>query len=194
MLAAIIAEVGPCRIALRPEHFPALARAIIFQQLAGRAAQAIHDRFVALYPEGAFPTPARVMATTDALMRTAGLSAKKALYLKDLAHHVENRLLNFHLFSAMKDEEIIADLIRVKGIGRWTAEMFLMFNLGRPDVLPVDDLGFQSAVMKAYRLRKRPDAKRLRQIAERWKPYRSAAVWYMWQSTRIIPPTARLER
>jgi DNA-3-methyladenine glycosylase II len=132
VLASIIAEVGPCRIASRPERFPALARAIIFQQLAGRAAQAIHNRVVALYPGKSFPTPAELLATPDELLRRAGLSAKKILYLKDLARHLQEGLLNFHCFPRMDDEEIIADLTRVKGIGRWTAEMFLMFNLGRP--------------------------------------------------------------
>jgi len=190
VLATIIAKVGQCRIANRPERFSALARAIIFQQLAGAAAQAIHNRVVALYPGRPFPTPAQLLATPDEVLRKAGLSAKKALYLKDLARHIEEDLLNFHRFAKMDDEEIIADLTRVNGIGRWTAEMFLMFNLGRPDVLPVGDLGFRNAVMRAYRMRKPPKPGQLVKIAESWRPYRSAAVWYFWQSSNIIVPAA----
>ncbi len=194
VLAAIIAEVGPCRIASRPERFPALARAIIFQQLAGRAAQAIHDRVVALYPGKPFPTPEQILATPDELLRKAGLSAKKALYIKDLARHVQDGLLNFHRFPKMEDEEIIDHLTQVKGIGRWTAEMFLMFNLGRPDILPVGDLGFRNAVKRAYRMRKHPKPKQIEKLAENWRPYRSAAVWYFWQSSDIILPEAQKNR
>ena len=190
VLATIIAKVGACRIAYRPERFAALARAIIFQQLAGAAAQAIHNRVVGLYPGRPFPTPAQILATPDEILRKAGLSAKKALYLKDLARHIEEDLLNFHRFGKMDDEEIITDLTRVNGIGRWTAEMFLMFNLGRPDVLPVGDLGFRNAVMRAYKLRQPPKPKHLVKIAENWRPYRSAAVWYLWQSSDIIVPAA----
>src|SRR5208282_3530203 len=102
--------------------------------------QTIHDRVVALYPGRTFPTPAQILATPDNLLRKAGLSGQKARYIKDLARHVEEGLLNFHRFAKMEDEEVIADLTRVKGNGRWTAEMFLMFNLGRPDVMPVGDL------------------------------------------------------
>jgi len=190
VLATIIARVGPCRIANRPERFAALARAIIFQQLAGAAAQAIHNRVVGLYPGRPFPSPAQILATPDEILRKAGLSAKKALYLKDLARHVEDDLLSFHRFATMDDEEIITDLTRVNGIGRWTAEMFLMFNLGRPDILPVGDLGFRNAVMRAYKMRKPPKPKHLVKIAESWRPYRSAAVWYLWQSSDIIVPAA----
>ena len=190
VLATIIAKVGPCRIANRPERFAALARAIIFQQLAGAAAQAIHNRVVELYPGKPFPTPAQILATPGEVLRKAGLSAKKALYLKDLARHVEDDLLNFHRFGNMDDEAIIADLTRVNGIGRWTAEMFLMFNLGRSDVLPVGDLGFRNAVMRAYKMRKPPKPKHLVKIAESWRPFRSAAVWYLWQSSDIILPAA----
>jgi DNA-3-methyladenine glycosylase II len=189
VMARIIAEVGPCRIALRRERFPALARAIIFQQLAGAAAHAIHNRFVAMYPGSAFPTPAQVLATPDAKMRAVGLSAKKAIYIKDLARHIADGLLNFHRFARMNDDEIIADLTRVHGIGRWTAEMFLMFNLGRPDVLPVDDLGVRNAIVRAYRIRKAPTPKRLRVFGQRWSPYRTVAAWYLWQSLDITLPT-----
>lgn len=189
VMARIIAEVGPCRIALRRERFAALARAIIFQQLAGAAARAIHDRFVALYPGRGFPTAPQVLATPDAKLRSVGLSTKKALYIKDLARHIDEGLLNFHRFARMSDDEIIVDLTRVHGIGRWTAEMFLMFNLGRPDVLPVDDLGVRNAIVRAYGMRKAPTPARLREFGVRWSPYRTVAAWYLWRSLDIVLPT-----
>jgi len=190
VLAQVIEAVGPIEIALRRERFAALSRAIIFQQLAGAAARTIHDRFVALFPGRRFPTPRQVLDATPEDLRRVGLSRQKILYLKDLATHVDSRILNFHRFHLMDDEEIILDLTRVLGIGRWTAEMFLMFNLGRPDVLPVDDLGVRNAVRRLYRMRKMPDAKRLSALAERWRPYRSAASWYLWRSGEIVTPGA----
>ncbi len=186
VLARIIAQVGPLEMAHRRERFQSLVRAIIFQQLAGRAALAIYQRFVRIIGGGRFPTPAQVLAASDEDMRRAGLSRGKMAYIRDLAGHVRDGQLNFRRFARMDDEEIIAELVRVRGIGRWTAEMFLMFNLRRPDVLPVDDLGFRNAVAKAYGLGQPPTAKELKSIGERWRPYRSAAVWYFWQSTRRI--------
>jgi len=188
VLAQIIAEVGALGIQPRRERFQALARTIILQQLAGAAANAIYGRFVGLFPGVEFPSPEQVMAKTDSELRSVGLSEKKALYIKDLAAHVRDRKLNFHRFHRMTDEEIIADLTRVKGIGKWTAEIFLMFNLGRPDVMPADDLGVQNAVMRHYRMRQRPNRKRLLKHAERWRPYRTAAAWYLWRSLDIVLP------
>jgi DNA-3-methyladenine glycosylase II len=188
VLARIIGEVGPLRISLRRERFQALVRAILFQQLAGHAAQSIYERFVGLFPAGRFPSPRQVLDMPPERLLAAGLSRAKAAYVRDLAEHVARGALDFRRFARMDDEEIIQELTRVRGIGRWTAEMFLMFNLGRPDVLPVDDLGFRNAVRKAYGMRERPGAHELRQMAERWRPYRSAAVWYLWQSLRITLP------
>ena len=190
VMARIIDQVGPLGITRRPERFPALVRAIIFQQLAGRAAQTILDRFVAAVGEGGFPKPAQVLAASDATMRAAGLSRGKMSYLRDLAEHVRDGKLNFHRFARMDDEAIIADLTRVHGIGRWTAEMFLMFNLCSPDVLPVDDLGMRNAATRAYAPQEPVNAKALRELGERWRPYRSAAAWYLWQSLRIVTPDA----
>ncbi len=189
VMAQIIGQAGPFRIRVNRRRFQALTRAIIFQQLAGHAATAIYLRFVALFPGRSFPTPAQVLALSDDELRRAGLSRQKALYLRDLAAHVANKSLNFHRFAAMSDDEVIAELTRVKGIGRWTAEMFLMFNLGRPDVLPLDDLGLRIAARQAYRLTALPSKRELEQIGERWRPYRSVASWYLWQSTRIVLPT-----
>ena len=191
VLARIISQVGPLEMAYRRERFQSLARAIIFQQLAGRAALAIYERFIKIIGRGRFPTPAQVIAAPDEDMRRAGLSRGKMAYIRDLARHVRDGSLNFRRFARMEDEEIIADLVRVRGIGRWTAEMFLMFNLRRPDVLPVADLGFRSAVAKAYGLSQLPAAKELKLMGERWRPYRSAAVWYFWQSTRLITTDAQ---
>ena len=134
------------------------------------------------------PSPEQVIAKTDAELRSVGLSEKKALYIKDLAAHVRDGKLNFHRFHRMTDEEIVAHLTQVKGIGKWTAEIFLMFNLGRPDVMPADDLGVQNAVKRHYRMRQRPNRKRLLKHAERWRPYRTAAAWYLWRSLDIVLP------
>ena len=188
VLGDVIDRVGPYLIPRRPERFRALVRAIIFQQLAGRAAQTIHDRFVKAVGGNRFPTPALVLAATDETLRAAGLSRGKMAYIRDLAAHVRDRSLNFHRFSGMDDDAIIADLTRVRGIGRWTAEMFLMFNLHRPDVFPVDDLGVRNAVARLYAMTQPPPPKDLREFGERWRPYRSVAAWYLWQSMTLVTP------
>jgi DNA-3-methyladenine glycosylase II len=192
VMARIIARVGPLQISRRPERFQALVRAIIFQQLAGAAALTIFNRFVAAVGGKRFPTPAQVIAASDDVMRGAGLSRGKLSYLRDLAIHVNDRKLNFHRFPRMDDEEIIVELTRVRGIGRWTAEMFLMFNLGRPDVLAVDDLGLRNAATKEYSFTLPITAKELRELGERWRPYRTAAAWYLWQSMRVVTPDAEV--
>jgi DNA-3-methyladenine glycosylase II len=187
-MARIVDQVGPLRIARRRERFAALARAMIFQQLAGAAASAILKRFIEQIGNGKFPTPEIVLKASAAKMRRAGISKQKNLYLKDLARHIVDGELNFHKFARMSDEEIIEHLTRVKGIGRWTAEMFLMFNLGRPDVCPADDLGLRNAITKAYGLNAHLKPKDLREFGERWRPYRSAATWYLWRSLNIKLP------
>lgn len=188
VLGDVIDRVGPYAIARRPERFHSLVRAIIFQQLAGRAAQTIFDRFVKAVGGKRFPTPALLLSASDQVLRSAGLSRGKMSYIRDLATHVNNRTLNFHRHARMTDDEIIADLTRVRGIGRWTAEMFLMFNLHRPDVLPVDDLGVRNAVGRLYKMNPAPTAKALREFGERWRPYRSVASWYLWRSYDLITP------
>ncbi|HEV2169939.1 MAG TPA: DNA-3-methyladenine glycosylase [Candidatus Binatus sp.] len=193
ILARIIAKVGPLEITPRRERFQALARAIIFQQLAGAAASAIYGRFVGLFPGVEFPSPEQVLDKTVAELRAVGLSEKKALYIRDLAEHIRDGKLNFHQFHAMTDEEIVEHLTMVKGIGKWTAEMFLMFNLGRPDVMPADDLGVQNAIKRHYRMCQRPNRKRLLKHAERWRPYRTAAAWYLWRSLEIVLPDAEVK-
>jgi DNA-3-methyladenine glycosylase II len=188
VLGDVIDRVGPYLIPRRPERFQALVRAIVFQQLAGRAAQTIYDRFVKAVGGNRFPTPALVLAATDETLRAAGLSRGKMAYIRDLAAHVRDRTLNFHRFAAMDDDAIVIDLTRVRGIGRWTAEMFLMFNLHRPDVFPVDDLGVRNAVARLYAMTQPPPPKELREFGERWRPYRSVAAWYLWQSMTLVTP------
>jgi DNA-3-methyladenine glycosylase II len=185
ILAALIRQHGPCGIAdaVRADHFSALVRAIIFQQLSTKAASTIHDRLVALLP-GRLPTPAALAGLTDDQFRAVGVSRQKAMYLRDLCEKVVRGdvSLDEAEIAALDDEAVILALSRVKGIGRWTAEMFLMFRLHRPDVLPVGDLGIVTAVQRVYGLRKRPTPDRLRRLAEPWKPYRSIACWYLWRS------------
>ncbi|MFA5161006.1 MAG: DNA-3-methyladenine glycosylase [Elusimicrobiales bacterium] len=183
-LAAIIRRVGPCGLPSKPAgggYFEALAESIIYQQLNGKAAATIFERFKGVYG-GRFPAPGRILRTPDARLRGAGLSKQKLAYIKDLSAKTAAGLLDFGSLAALPDEEVIRALSQVKGIGRWTAEMFLIFTLARPDVLPAGDYGFRTAVMKAYRLRKLPDAARLEKLSHCWRPYRSTAVWYLWQS------------
>jgi DNA-3-methyladenine glycosylase II len=167
--------------ALRVDHFSALVRAIIFQQLSTKAASTIHTRLLALLPEGKVTAPA-LAALTEEQFRSVGVSRQKALYLRDLSERLVSGALSLDGVEHLDDEAVIAALTTVKGIGRWTAEMFLMFRLHRPDVLPVGDLGIVTAVQRAYGLRKRPTAERLRKLGDAWKPYRSVACWYLWRS------------
>ena len=189
-LREVIERVGPCRFALRTEgaHFDHLARAIVYQQLAGKAAAAIHGRLLGLYGDRP-PTPAELLGTPAARLRRAGLSRQKLAYLKDLARHVHRGALPLGDLSELPDEAIIEAVTAVKGIGVWTAQMFLMFRLGRPDVLPVLDFGIRNAVRLAYGLRKMPKAAQLERIAAPWRPYRTVACWYLWRSLDVRTPS-----
>ena len=193
-MAALIRAHGPCGLAdaLRVDHLSALVRAIIFQQLSTKAASTIHGRFVGLLPDGRI-TAAALTAVTDEQFRSVGVSRQKALYLRDLAEKVNSGTVTLDNLEDLEDEAVITALTAVKGIGRWTAEMFLMFRLHRPDVLPVGDLGIVTAVQKAYGLRKRPTPDRLRKLGDAWKPYRSIACWYLWRSldNEPSPSTAK---
>ena len=155
------------------------------QQLSTKAAASIAARFEALY--GRFPSPAMVSQTSDGRLRAVGLSGQKIGYLRDLCRRIEDGSLSLDVLDSMTDDEVVTVLTEVKGIGRWTAEMFLMFRLHRPDVLPVGDLGIVKAVQKAYRLRSVPTADRLTRIGEAWRPYRSVACWYLWASLETPP-------
>ena len=173
---------GKCGLA-EAQHgdpFGALMKAIVSQQLSTKAAHTIFTRLVALFD--GVPTPRALAVLTDAQLRGVGLSGQKLRYMRDLGGKVQDGSLPLPALEAMTDEDVVVALTQVKGIGRWTAEMFLMFRLHRPDVLPVDDLGIVKAVQKAYGLRKTPSADRLNRIGDAWRPYRSVACWYLWRS------------
>ena len=185
-LGRIIKRVGPCRLhAFAPrDPFEALCMSIASQQLSTKAADTIFRRFCDLFPNRK-PTPDVVMTLTDEEIRAVGFSRPKAAFIKDLAAHVLDGRLDLKKLKQHPDDEVMRQLVAVKGIGRWTAEIFLMFRLGRPDIFPADDLGLMNAVQRVYGLRKRPDAKRLRKMCEAWKPHRSVAAWYLWQSLTL---------
>jgi DNA-3-methyladenine glycosylase II len=183
-LNVIIKRVGPCELhAYAPKDpFETLCMSIASQQLSTKAAATIFGRFKDLFPPDRKPTPDRVMTLTDDQIRATGFSRPKVTFIKDLAGRVLDGRLDLPKLKRHSDDEVMEQLIAVKGIGRWTAEIFLMFRLGRPDILPADDLGLMNAVHRAYGLRQRPDAKTLRRMGEAWRPYRSVASWYLWQS------------
>jgi len=183
VLRAIIERVGPCRMEFGPAEFCSLAEAIVYQQLNGKAAVTIFKRFAVLAGEPL--TPEGILKLTDAQLRSVGLSKQKSAYLKDLAAKTASGLLNFSCLPKLSDKEVIKHLTQVKGIGVWTAHMFLMFSLRRPNVLPTGDYGVQVAVKKHYKKRKLPKPKDMEKIARAWEPYRSVACWYMWRSLDI---------
>lgn len=162
------------------DAFVSLAKSIVYQQLSGKAAGTIWGRFVALYPKG-IPTPKAVIKTPLPKLRKVGLSGQKASYIKDLAKKFINGTINSKLFATMTDEEIREHVITVKGIGRWTADMFLMFTLNRPDVLPTGDLGIQKGFKKLFNLRSLPSPTHMERLALPWAPYRTVASWYLWR-------------
>jgi DNA-3-methyladenine glycosylase II len=162
-------------------HYDALVRAIVYQQLSGKAAGTIHRRFCELYPNKR-PRAHLVLATSDEALRGAGLSRQKIAYLRDLSARVVDGSLPLAHLGRLPDDAIIEHLIRVKGIGRWTVQMFLMFRLGRPDVLPELDLGIQNAMQRAYGLKKRPKPKDVIRLGTKWRPHATTACWYMWRS------------
>ena len=182
VLGALIRKHGACGLASaqRSDHFSALVRAITGQQLSTKAAATIYGRLVALMPDGV--THEALAAVSDDQLRAVGMSRQKGAYFRDLCDKVASGALPLHSLEAMSDDDVIAALTQVKGIGRWSAEMFLMFRLHRPDVLPVGDLGIVNAVKNVYRLRKKPTADRIHKIGEAWRPYRSVASWYLWRS------------
>ncbi len=183
-LKKIMAAVGPCKLQPAPDHFFILARSIISQQISTKAAVSIAGRLIVALGKNKL-TPKGILGLSDEQMRMAGLSAAKVRYMRDLAEKVESRALRLHSLRRMEDEEIIEQLIQVKGIGRWTAEMFLMFSLGRPDVLPIDDLGFRAAIKRYYQFEEMPKKQEMIDIGERWRPYRSIATWYLWRSLAL---------
>jgi len=183
VLCSIIERVGPCRLEFSPAEFSSLAEAIVYQQLNGKAAVTIFERFAAL--AGKPLTTEGILKLSDAQLRSVGLSKQKSAYLKDLAAKTAAGVLDFSRLHELPDDEVIKHLTQVKGIGVWTAHMFLMFSLRRPDVLPTGDYGIQMAIKKHYRKRKLPKPDVMAKIAKRWSPYRSVACWYLWRSLDI---------
>jgi DNA-3-methyladenine glycosylase II len=183
ILASIIARVGPCKMAYREPSFEMLARAIVFQQLSTKAATTIYSRLEQA-ASGAL-TPESIQNLSVGEMRRAGLSRQKLGYIRDLAEHALSGKVDFALLPAMSDDEVIESLTDIKGVGVWTAHMFLLFSLRRPNVLPIGDLGVRMAIQKAYRKRKMPTPKQVEQIAKGWHPYCSYAAWYLWRSLEL---------
>jgi DNA-3-methyladenine glycosylase II len=183
VMAKIIADIGPCRYEVKNfgTHFDALCRSIIYQQLSTKAAGTIHGRFLDLFPAQRL-SPDALLALPEETLRGVGLSRQKLNYLRDLASKVHAGELPLDHLDTLPDQEIIDYLVQVKGIGVWTAQMFLMFRLGRLDVLPDLDLGIRNAIRKAYRVRGVPNAKRIAKIGAPWRPYASVACWYLWRS------------
>ena len=184
VLARVIREVGPCTI--RPRRscppFQSLVQAVAHQQLNGTAAQTILKRFIALFPGSKFPQPKHILAATDEQLRSAGLSRAKAAAIRDIALHTTTGHVPTRRAAArLSDEELVARLTEIRGVGPWTVEMFLIFTLGRRDVLPVGDYGVRCGFAKAYGWKELPTPKELLAEGERWRPYRSIAAWYMWR-------------
>ncbi|NWJ95564.1 MAG: DNA-3-methyladenine glycosylase 2 family protein [Chloroflexi bacterium] len=189
VIAGLIEQIGPYSITPEQPYFFALLSSIISQQISTKAAAAIQNRFLALFPDSspAEVTPSRLLTLPKEDLRTAGLSEQKVRYGYDLAEKVEEGVVDLTRIDDLPDEEIIRQLTKVNGIGRWTAEMFLIFSLARPDVLPADDLGFRTAVQRLYGFKERPDPKIVRRFAQvqGWSPYSTAATWYLWRSLNL---------
>jgi DNA-3-methyladenine glycosylase II len=196
--AALIARVGPPRLSpeKRRSPFEALVRAISHQQLHGRAAEAILQRFMALYPGQAFPSPELVLASDPTVLRTCGFSASKIAAIQDIcARALDGTIPTREGARELSDEALIERLTSIRGVGRWTVEMLLIFTLGRPDVLPVDDFGVRDGYRLLHRLDAQPKPRELARIGEAWAPFRSVAAWYLWRASdegkKIKLPTSR---
>ncbi|MCG8434772.1 MAG: DNA-3-methyladenine glycosylase 2 family protein [Gammaproteobacteria bacterium] len=184
-MGILINRIGYFALELRDfsDPFETLLRAIVYQQLSGKAAATIHQRVLALFPGASHPEPAQLLRKRPATLRRAGLSNNKMLAIRDLATKIlDGTVPSAVELKKMADEDIIKELTKVRGIGRWTAQMLLIFQLGRPDVLPADDLGIRKGYMRAYGKRKLPDQSKLEIAGRRWRPYRSIASWYLWRA------------
>lgn len=184
VLRQFIKQHGDCRLQRHTRYFETLVNSIVSQQLSVKAAETIFRRFVALYAPAKFPKPDQIVATPDETLRSVGLSSQKLSYIKDLAAKVDNGSVHLKRITKMSDDEIITELTQVKGIGVWTVHMFLIFSLGRLNVLPVGDLGIRMAIQRAYGLSELPKPGEIETIAaqNKWQPYCSVASWYLWRS------------
>ena len=190
ILGQLIDRVGECQLnqhQLEGDLFFCLSRSILHQQLSTKVAKVIHTRFLQLYPDNQFPLAQDVLNTPDEVLRNVGISRPKISYLKDLACHSLNGLPTLEELEVMDDESIIKTLTPIKGIGRWTVQMLLIFRLQRLDVLPVDDLGVRAAIRKLYSLEALPERKTTERFGQGWKPYCSIASWYLWRSLELKP-------
>ncbi len=191
VVGRLIDEHGPFRPRPGGDPYGSLVRTILFQQLAGPAARAIQRRWYALYGhEERTPQPEEILGTSDEQFRGAGVSRQKAGYLRDLAEHAIRGGLDFDALGAMPDAAVAEALTAVRGIGEWSAHMFLMFELGRPDILPVGDLGVRNGMRVAYGLDEAPTPAQAREIGEPWTPYRTVGSWYMWRAVETVTPDA----
>lgn len=192
VLGQLIEQIGPCQLDSSQQHgdlFSSLSRAILHQQLSTKAAATIHQRFLQLYSEKPFPSALDILNTPEEVLRQVGISRPKIRYLKDLATKVLERLPTLEQLEEMDDESIIKTLTQVKGIGRWTVQMLLIFRMNRCDVLPVDDLGVRAGIKKVYGLDELPSKQTVELLGQKWKPYCSIASWYLWRSldVKLLP-------
>lgn len=192
----VIDRVGPCTLAPRKDYFQVLCKAIFSQQISTQVAAVLFQRFCALFPRQR-PTPAKVLellAADGDVLKGCGLSRQKRAYIADLALHFNDNRIPTRRLASMSDDDVIDALVQVKGIGRWTAEMFLMFTLNRPDVFPVDDLGLRKGAEKLFNGGRPMDLKKLTKLAEPWRPYRTVATWYIWRGLSNATPASKQRR
>lgn len=187
VLRKLIAEHGEARLQSRGDAFTTLARSIVGQQISVKAAQSVWERLTGLLDSGHTLKPEDVLARKPDVLRGAGLSARKVEYLQDLSRHFQEGSVHVRKWAQMDDEDIIAELVAIRGIGRWTAEMFLIFHLMRPDVLPLDDLGLLKGISVSYFSGEPVSRAEAREIAEAWSPFRSVGTWYLWRSLDPLP-------
>ena len=188
VLGQLIEQIGACQLDSLQQNgdlFDSLSRAILHQQLSTKAAATIHRRFLQLYPEKPFPEALDILNTPEEVLRSVGISRPKICYLKDLAIKALSELPTLEDLEAMDDEDIIKTLTQVKGIGRWTVQMLLIFRMNRLDVLPTDDLGVRAGIRKVYGFNELPDSKTISSLGQKWKPYCSVASWYLWRSLEM---------
>ena len=180
-MGKLIEKFGPPNFNLMNNYYESLVRSIVYQQLSGKAASIIYERFLDLFVFDIYPEPKDILAVSIETLRSSGLSYQKVNYIRDLSEKWQEGTMNLTDIDSMTDEEISSELIKVKGIGQWTADMFLMFTLGRPDVFPFGDLGIQKGVMILTNMNRLPTQKEMERKTKKWQPYRTVAAWYLWK-------------